>query len=61
MNPLWPSKCMTAAGWQTGFKGHANVIDFERLHLHAPHATYDLPGGGRRLSQQARRLRGDRS
>ena len=37
-----------------GFKADVNVIDFERLHLHAPHATYDLPGGGRRLSQQAR-------
>ena len=28
-----------------------NVIDIDRLHLHAPHATYDLPAGGRRLSQ----------
>ena len=37
-----------------GFKADVNVIDFDRLHLHAPHATYDLPGGGRRLSQQAR-------
>ena len=37
-----------------GFKADVNVIDLDRLHLHAPHATYDLPGGGRRLSQKAR-------
>jgi N-acyl-D-aspartate/D-glutamate deacylase len=38
---------------RTGYKADLNVIDFERLHLHAPHATYDLPAGGRRLSQRA--------
>jgi N-acyl-D-amino-acid deacylase len=37
-----------------GYKADVNVIDFDRLHLHAPHATYDLPAGGRRLSQKAR-------
>lgn len=36
-----------------GYKADINVVDFERLHLHAPHATYDLPAGGRRLSQKA--------
>jgi len=36
-----------------GYKADLNVIDMERLHLHAPHATYDLPAGGRRLSQKA--------
>jgi N-acyl-D-aspartate/D-glutamate deacylase len=39
---------------QPGYKADVNVIDFDRLHLHAPHATYDLPAGGRRLSQKAR-------
>jgi cytosine/adenosine deaminase-related metal-dependent hydrolase len=39
---------------QVGYKADVNVIDFDRLHLHAPHATYDLPAGGRRLSQKAR-------
>jgi N-acyl-D-aspartate/D-glutamate deacylase len=29
------------------------VIDMNRLRLHAPHATYDLPAGGRRLTQKA--------
>jgi N-acyl-D-aspartate/D-glutamate deacylase len=36
-----------------GYKADLNVIDMARLHLHAPHATYDLPAGGRRLSQRA--------
>jgi len=36
-----------------GFKADINVIDLDRLHLHAPHVTYDLPAGGRRLSQKA--------
>jgi N-acyl-D-amino-acid deacylase len=36
-----------------GFKADLNVIDMDRLHLHAPHASYDLPTGGRRLSQRA--------
>ncbi len=36
-----------------GFKADLNVIDYDRLKLHAPHATYDLPAGGRRLSQAA--------
>lgn len=36
-----------------GFKADINVIDFDRLALHAPEITYDLPGGGRRLVQRA--------
>ncbi|ATE63957.1 N-acyl-D-amino-acid deacylase family protein [Rhizorhabdus dicambivorans] len=36
-----------------GYKADLNVIDMDRLHLHAPHASYDLPTGGRRLSQRA--------
>lgn len=36
-----------------GYKADLNVIDLDRLHLHAPHITYDLPTGGRRLSQRA--------
>ncbi|MEQ8800963.1 MAG: amidohydrolase family protein, partial [Haliea sp.] len=36
-----------------GYKADINVIDFERLALHVPEITYDLPGGGRRLVQRA--------
>jgi N-acyl-D-amino-acid deacylase len=36
-----------------GYKADLNVIDLDRLHLHAPQASYDLPAGGRRLSQRA--------
>ena len=36
-----------------GYKADLNIIDFDRLHLFAPHVTYDLPGGGRRLAQRA--------
>ena len=36
-----------------GFKGDLNVIDFDRLQLHAPRASFDLPAGGRRLTQAA--------
>lgn len=36
-----------------GMKADLNVIDLEALHLYAPLPTYDLPTGGRRLSQQA--------
>ncbi len=38
---------------KVGYKADLNVIDMDRLHLYAPHATYDLPAGGRRLSQRA--------
>jgi N-acyl-D-aspartate/D-glutamate deacylase len=34
-------------------KADLNIIDYERLHLHAPVPTYDLPTGARRLSQKA--------
>ncbi len=36
-----------------GYKADLNVIDFGKLHLHAPHAVYDLPADGRRLEQKA--------
>jgi len=36
-----------------GYKADLNVIDMDRLRLHAPHASYDLPTGGRRLSQKS--------
>jgi len=36
-----------------GYKADLNVIDLERLHLHAPRPTWDLPAGGRRLRQRA--------
>ncbi|MET0246425.1 MAG: amidohydrolase family protein [Sphingomonas sp.] len=36
-----------------GYKADLNVIDLDRLHLYAPHITYDLPTGGRRLAQRA--------
>jgi N-acyl-D-amino-acid deacylase len=34
-----------------GMKADVNVIDFERLHIHAPEMVYDLPADGRRLIQ----------
>jgi N-acyl-D-aspartate/D-glutamate deacylase len=36
-----------------GYKADLNVIDFDKLHLHAPHVVYDLPADGRRLEQKA--------
>ena len=36
-----------------GFKADLNVLDFDRLRLHAPEVAHDLPGGGRRLVQRA--------
>jgi N-acyl-D-aspartate/D-glutamate deacylase len=35
-----------------GFKADINVIDFDRLMIHAPEVLYDLPSGGRRLVQR---------
>jgi N-acyl-D-aspartate/D-glutamate deacylase len=35
-----------------GYKADLNVIDFDRLHVHAPEVRYDLPSGGRRLVQR---------
>ncbi|OBG06516.1 N-acyl-D-amino-acid deacylase family protein [Mycolicibacter sinensis] len=36
-----------------GYKADLNVIDHQRLRLHKPVVTYDLPAGGRRLDQTA--------
>jgi N-acyl-D-aspartate/D-glutamate deacylase len=36
-----------------GLKADVNVIDHDRLTLHAPEVSYDLPAGGRRLVQRA--------
>ncbi|MET0365878.1 MAG: amidohydrolase family protein [Sphingobium sp.] len=36
-----------------GYKGDLNVIDYDRLSLAAPRAAFDLPAGGRRLTQDA--------
>jgi N-acyl-D-amino-acid deacylase len=36
-----------------GYRADINVIDYERLHLHAPRVAHNLPGGGRRLVQAA--------
>jgi N-acyl-D-aspartate/D-glutamate deacylase len=36
-----------------GQKADINVIDLDRMKLYAPSPTYDLPAGGRRLSQKA--------
>ncbi|HEY4041048.1 MAG TPA: amidohydrolase family protein [Rhodopila sp.] len=35
-----------------GLKADLNVIDFDRLMVHAPEVRYDLPSGGRRLVQR---------
>ena len=37
-----------------GNKADINVIDFDRLMVHAPEVLYDLPSGGRRLVQRTR-------
>ena len=36
-----------------GYRADLNVIDFDRLRLHAPEIVRDLPAGGRRLLQRA--------
>lgn len=36
-----------------GHKADLNVIDFDRLAMHAPEIAHDLPSGGRRLVQRA--------
>jgi N-acyl-D-aspartate/D-glutamate deacylase len=36
-----------------GYKADLNLIDFEALRLRAPRAVFDLPAGGRRLTQDA--------
>ncbi|MDZ5649746.1 N-acyl-D-amino-acid deacylase family protein [Nitrospirillum sp. BR 11828] len=36
------------------FKGDLNIIDYDRLALYPPRASFDLPAGGRRLTQAAR-------
>lgn len=36
-----------------GYKGDLNIIDFDKLRLHAPRPQRDLPSGGRRLMQRA--------
>jgi N-acyl-D-amino-acid deacylase len=38
---------------RAGYKADLNVIDFDRLRLHAPHVRRDLPANGRRIHQQA--------
>jgi len=38
---------------KVGLIADLNVIDFEKLRLHRPIATFDLPAGGRRLVQKA--------
>ena len=35
-----------------GAKADLNVIDYDRLNIHAPEVVYDLPSGGRRLIQR---------
>jgi N-acyl-D-aspartate/D-glutamate deacylase len=36
-----------------GYKADLNIIDYERLTLRPPRVVYDLPNGGRRLTQGA--------
>ena len=36
-----------------GYRADVNVIDYDGLTLHAPEVIYDLPAGGRRLTQTA--------
>jgi N-acyl-D-aspartate/D-glutamate deacylase len=37
---------------QPGLKADINLIDFDRLRLHAPELVHDLPAGGKRLVQR---------
>jgi N-acyl-D-aspartate/D-glutamate deacylase len=37
-----------------GYKADVNVIDYDRLGLHAPEVVYDLPAVGRRMVQRGR-------
>ncbi len=36
-----------------GYKADLNVIDFDRLGMHAPQLVFDLPAGGKRLVQRS--------
>jgi N-acyl-D-aspartate/D-glutamate deacylase len=36
-----------------GYKADLNIVDLDRLRLHAPEVAHDLPTGGRRLVQRA--------
>ena len=36
-----------------GYKADLNIIDYDRLHVHAPRVKFDLPAGGRRITQAA--------
>ena len=45
----------------TGYRADLNVIDYDRLRLSTPEVAYDLPAGGRRLIQRAKRLSSPRS
>ncbi len=36
-----------------GYRADLNIIDWDRLNLKPPRVAYDLPGGGRRLTQDA--------
>ncbi len=36
-----------------GYKADINIIDYDNLRLRPPHIVRDLPGGGRRLVQEA--------
>jgi N-acyl-D-aspartate/D-glutamate deacylase len=36
-----------------GLKADLNIIDFDRLKLHAPEVRFDMPAAGRRLYQAA--------
>ena len=37
-----------------GYKADLNIIDFAHLQVDKPHFVFDLPAGGRRLTQGAR-------
>ena len=36
-----------------GLRADMNIIDYDRLTLHAPQVVHDMPAGGRRLLQRA--------
>ena len=38
---------------KVGYNADINIIDYENLKLHGPQVVFDLPSGGRRLTQKA--------
>jgi len=53
LEPAWSVGLRDRGTLRVGGRADLNVIDLARLRLYAPTVAYDLPGGGRRLRQNA--------